>query len=287
MYSRKLSFLILLMSILVGACGSTQQITESDEIPLNKTTQATLWVQNAAEYSAITTQSYNTAQRMLPLSLEDSFWTASLNQQENENHLSLPPAIILDIDETVLDNSPFQARMIKQNKTFNIEDWNAWCNEANADAVPGALEFTNYAAEKGVTIFYISNRSYEVEDATRKNLIAEGFPVSDSIDTIMSNGEEPGWNSSKVERRRMVEENYRILMAFGDDLNDFLPAKGITQETRAALVEENAHKFGRMWFVLPNPVYGSWEDALFDFEDDLAENEQNYILQERLNSKNK
>ncbi|MFD2532247.1 5'-nucleotidase, lipoprotein e(P4) family [Gracilimonas halophila] len=286
MYSQKFGILILLLSVLIGACGSTQQITESDEIPLNKTTQATLWVQNAAEYTAITTQSYNTAQRMLPLSLEDSFWTASLNQQENENHLSLPPAIIMDIDETVLDNSPFQARMIKQNKAFNIADWNAWCNEANADPVSGALEFTNFAAENGVAIFYISNRSYEVEDATRKNLIEKGFPVSDSIDTIMSNGEEPDWNSSKVERRKVVEENYRILMAFGDDLNDFLHAKGITQDKRAALVEENANKFGRMWFVLPNPVYGSWEDALFDFEDDLTEDEQNSILQERLNSKN-
>lgn len=286
MYFHKPSFLILFLSILVGACGTTQQISETDDIPLNKSTQATLWVQNAAEYTAITTQAYNTAQRMLPLSLEDSFWTASLNQQENENHLSLPPAVILDIDETVLDNSPFQARMIKQNKTFNIEDWNAWCNEANADAIPGALEYTNYAAEKGVAIFYISNRSYEVEDATRKNLIDKGFPVSDSIDTIMSNGEEPGWNSSKIERRRIVEENYRVLMAFGDDLNDFFPAKDITQDKRAALVEENANKFGRMWFVFPNPVYGSWEDALFDFEDDLTEDERNSILKERLNSKN-
>lgn len=285
MYFHKSSFLIFFLSILVGACGSTQQITETDEIPLNKTTQATLWVQNAAEYTAITTQAYNTALRMLPLSLEDSFWTASLNQQENENHLSLPTAVILDIDETVLDNSPFQARMIKQDKTFNIEDWNAWCNEANADAVPGALEFTKYAAEKGVVIFYISNRSYEVEDATRENLIKKGFPVSDSMDTIMSNGEEPGWNSSKIERRRMVEENYRVLMAFGDDLNDFFPAKDITQDKRAALVEENANKFGRMWFVFPNPVYGSWEDALFDFEDDLSDEQKTQILNKRLNSK--
>jgi len=287
MYLHKPFLLILSLSILTGACGSMQPVFESNEIPLNKTTQATLWVQNAAEYTAITTQAYNTAQRMFPLSLEDSFWTASLNQEENENHLSLPPAIILDIDETVLDNSPFQARMIKQDKTFNMEDWNAWCNEANADAVPGAVEFTNYAAENGVVIFYISNRSYEVESATRKNLIEHGFPVADSIDTIMSNGEEPGWNSSKIQRRKLVEENFRLLMAFGDDLNDFFPAKDITQEARAALVEEHSNKFGRMWFVFPNPVYGSWEDALLDFEEDLSENERTSILKDRLNSKNK
>lgn len=286
MYLNKPSLLIISLSILIGACGSTQTISESDEIPLNKTTQATLWVQNAGEYTAITTQAYNFAERMLPLSVEDSYWTASLNQEENKNHPSLPPAIIMDIDETVLDNSPFQARMIKQDKTFNIEDWNAWCNEANADAVPGAVEFTNYAAENGITIFYISNRSYEVEEATRKNLIEEGFPVSRSMDTIMSNGEEPGWNSSKIQRRKLVEDNYRVLMVFGDDLNDFFPAKDITQAERAALVEEHANKFGRMWFVFPNPVYGSWEDALFDFKDELTKEEQNSILKKRLNSKN-
>jgi acid phosphatase len=286
MHSIKVIPQLLITIVLFVGCSTTQNVSNSAELPLNKTTQANLWVQNSAEYQAITIQAYKTAARMLPLSLEDSFWTASLNQQEDENHVSLPPAVILDVDETVLDNSPFQARMIKQNKTFNIEDWNAWCNEANASAVPGAIEFTNYAADRGVTIFYITNRGYEVEEATRRNLIDEGFPVSDSLDTIMSNGEQAGWSSSKAERRKIVEDNYRVLMSFGDDLNDFFPAKDITQAKRADLVEQNANKFGRMWFTFPNPVYGSWEDALFDFEDELTEEERNEILRTRLNSKN-
>ncbi|MDR9419044.1 5'-nucleotidase, lipoprotein e(P4) family [Gracilimonas sp.] len=286
MYSNKSIYVILFLGLISSACSTSQNVTTSGTIPLNKTTQATLWVQNAAEYKAHALQAYNTAERMLPLAIEDSYWTASINQEENQNFSSLPPAVILDIDETVLDNSPFQARMIKQGKTFNVEDWNAWCNQAEADAITGAVAFTNYAKEHGVTIFYISNRSHEVEYATRKNLIEQGFPVSDDMDNIMTNGEEPEWNSSKIQRRNVIEENYRVIMSFGDDFNDFLPAKEMTQQERYNLLLENADKFGERWFVFPNPVYGSWEDALFDFNDDLTEEERNRILNNRLNTKN-
>ncbi|HET8866527.1 MAG TPA: 5'-nucleotidase, lipoprotein e(P4) family [Gracilimonas sp.] len=278
--------LIIISALAFTSCGTFQNASEDTAVPKNTTTQATLWVQNSAEYKALAFQTYNTALRTISLPLEDSFWTASINQKESEDYMSLPPAIILDIDETVLDNSPFQARMIKQNKSFNIEDWNAWVNEANASAVPGAVEFTNYAHEQGVKIFYISNRGYEVEEATRENLIAEGFPVSETMDNIMSNGEEPGWTSSKIQRRQLVENNYRVIMIFGDDLNDFFPAKDINQQKRADLVKQYSENFGRRWFIFPNPVYGSWEDALYDFEDDLTESEKNAIIKKKLNSKN-
>lgn len=275
-------FLVLSSALLFASCNSTQNLNIQD----NANTQATLWVQNSAEYDAIALQTYTMALRTLPLPLNDSFWTASLRQEESEDFLQLPPAIIMDVDETVLDNAPFQARMIKKGSSFNINDWNAWCREAKADAIPGAVEFAKYAADQGVTIFYITNRAYEVEDATRQNLIEEGFPVSDSIDNIMTNGEEPGWNSSKIERRKLIEENYRVIMMFGDDLNDFLPAKEITQKRRNDLVIKNKDYFGRRWFMLPNPVYGSWEDALYNFKDDLSEDEQNLQLNKRLDTKN-
>lgn len=277
--------LFLFIGFFAVSCASTKQSSSSNAIPDDKTVQATLWVQNSAEYQALALQAYMTAKRNLSLPLEDSFWTASIPQEETEAYMQLPPAIILDIDETVLDNSPFQARMIKQGKSYNSEDWNAWCNEANAEAIPGAVEFTKYAAEQGVQIFYISNRSFEVEDATRKNMIELGFPVSDQMDNIMLNGEEPGWTSDKIKRREIIEENYRVLMVFGDDINDFFPAKDITQEERSNYVTRYSNYFGRKWFVLPNPVYGSWESAMFDFQDDLNEDERNAILQERLDSR--
>lgn len=276
----------LLLPVLLISCSTSKNITQIKELPDDPTTKATLWVQNAAEYTSLSYQAYNTATRTLALPLEDSYWTASLNQKESDDYASLPPAIILDVDETVLDNAPFQARMIKQGTGYNIEDWNAWCMEAQAEGIPGAAEFTIYAASKGVTIFFLTNREYEVEDATRKNLIAEGFPISTSMDNIMSKGEEPGWTSSKVARRKQIEAHYRVIMLFGDDLNDFLPAKNRSQSKRDALVEENANYFGRLWFILPNPLYGSWENGLYDYKDGLSESEKNAMIYERLDTKN-
>lgn len=287
---------ILLTLFLFSACSSSQPLqdpiieqeeeesTESNDPMMNSTTQATLWVQNSAEYKALAMQSYESARRALQLPLQDSFWTASLTQEETEFN-SLPPAIILDVDETVLDNSPFQARLILQGETYSNEAWNEWCREANAESVPGAAEFTSYAAEQGVTIFFITNRDHEVEVATRQNLRAEGFPVPDSIDNILTKGEKPGWTSAKVERRKFIEDSYRVIMLFGDDLNDFLSAKNITQDQRAQLVERHANYLGRRWFILPNPVYGSWEQGLIDFNSDLTKEEQREIRIQRLDTK--
>ncbi|MDZ7806891.1 MAG: HAD family acid phosphatase [Gracilimonas sp.] len=262
-------FIYLFTILFATSCASTQTISDSeDSRPDDPSLQATLWVQNSAEYVALNYQTYKTAERNLPLPLEDSFWTASVNQANESNFNNLPPAIIMDIDETVLDNSPFQARMILEGKSYNEEDWNEWALEANADAVPGALEFTRYANEQGVTIFYLSNRSYEVEEATRKNLIDLGFPVSRNLDNILTNGEQPNWNSSKINRRKMIEDNYRVIMIFGDDLNDFFSAKEISQAQRENKVIDYAKYFGRKWFILPNPIYGSWDSVLrFELED--------------------
>lgn len=268
------------------SCSSLDRTSSETLLPDHPTTQATLWVQQSAEYRAISLQTYQTALRTLAVPLVDSYWTALPSQEDNKRFPSLPPAIILDVDETVLDNSPFQARMIKQNRDFDPEAWNAWCNEANATGIPGAAEFTTFAANKGVTIFYVTNREYSVEAATRQNLIDEGFPVSETQDNIMTKGEQPGWTSSKIERRKLIEENYRVIMVFGDDLNDFLPAKDISRKEREDLVNASKTHFGERWFILPNPVYGSWDQALYDFENDLSDSDKARTLYQRLNTKN-
>lgn len=277
---KKLNYLFLFVFITAFgiSCSSTDKLN-------NPTTQATLWVQNAAEYEAITRQVYASALRNLPLAKEDSYWTADKEQQQSD-FSNLPPAVILDVDETILDNSPFQARMIKQGKTYNTEDWNNWVRDQKAEAVPGALEFTQYAADQGIEVFYITNREHKVEDATRKNLIELGFPVSGSMDNLLTKGERDNWTSAKTERRRFIARNYRIIMLFGDDLNDFLPAKDISQEDRSELVDENTQYFGRKWFILPNPVYGSWEQALFEFESDLSDEQRKQMKNKRLDTKN-
>lgn len=269
---------LLLICMLPVACSTSGNLN-------NPTVQATLWVQNSAEYEAISKQIYATALRNLSLAKEDSYWSA-IPGKENDAVRKLPPAIIMDVDETVLDNSPFQARMIKSGKSYNTEDWNAWVKEKKAEAVPGADEFARYADEQGIQIFYITNRSHDVEDATRENLISEGFPVSGSMDNILTKGERSNWTSEKVNRRQFISRNFRVIMLFGDDLNDFISAKNISREQRSRLTAEYSEYFGRKWFILPNPVYGSWEQALTDFRGDLSEKEKQERMESLLDGKN-
>jgi acid phosphatase len=276
-FQKLIPFSFLFIGLLFISCSSSSTLQ-------HPTTSATLWAQNAAEYKALTTSVYNTALSNLGMAVEDSYWTAYPHQKDQEMR-TLPPAIIVDVDETVLDNSPFQARMIKQNSSFNPKQWNDWVMEAKANPVPGAVEFTQRAADKGVAIFYLTNREAKVEEGTRKNLKKLAFPLAENEDRILSNNERENWTSAKTERRVYVAENHRIIMIFGDDLNDFVSAKNISQKERAKLVESNQDKWGRFWYVLPNPVYGSWENALYNFDSSLSSSQIDSAKKARLKSK--
>lgn len=269
---------LLLLPIMLLSCATTKETSD------HPTTQATLWVQNAAEYRALTSMVYQTAISNLALAKEDSYWSAIPYQEDN--YQGLPPAVILDVDETVLDNSAFQARMIKQGAEFDINQWNNWVMEAKADAIPGALEFTKLASEEGIMVFYLTNREASVEEGTRKNLRDLGFPLAGNRDVILSNNERENWTSDKINRRKFVADNYRVLMLFGDDLNDFVPAKDISEEDRENLVNEHHRKWGRKWYILPNPVYGSWEQALYNFSNSLSDKEKEAIIMRKLETKN-
>ncbi|PAU95494.1 5'-nucleotidase, lipoprotein e(P4) family [Aliifodinibius salipaludis] len=268
---------VLLLGLLFTSCSSSSTLQ-------HPTTSATLWAQNAAEYKALTTSVYNTALSNLGMAIEDSYWTA-YPKQEDQKMRKLPAAVILDVDETVLDNSPFQARMIKQKSSFDPEQWNDWVMEAKANPIAGAVEFTQRAADHGVAVFYLTNRETKVEEGTRQNLKKLGFPLSENQDRILSNNERDNWTSAKTERRAYVAKNYRIIMIFGDDLNDFVPAKGISQQERSELVENNSSKWGKFWYVLPNPSYGSWENALYNFDDSLSPTQIDSARKARLNTK--
>lgn len=285
-----LSFVFLLIILLV-ACSSPAPLqesspeTEETEETEHPTMNASLWMQHAAEYRALTSMIYRMAASNLSMALQDSYWTAYPNQ-EGKNIRKKPPAIIVDVDETVLNNAPFQARMILQNSDFDPEQWDSWVMEAQANAVPGALSFLNRAADEGVVIYYLTNREAKVEAGTRENLQKLGFPLSNNEDRILSNNEREDWTSAKTERRAYVAEKHRILMLFGDDLNDFISAKDITRHKRQMLVEQNQDKWGRQWFILPNPVYGSWEYALYDFDNSLSPSEIDSVRNARLETEN-
>lgn len=259
------------------SCSSTSQMHD------HPTLQSTLWVQNAAEYDALAYQAYASAEYYLEAALSDSEWTASTDQVDMDLS-ALPPAVVLDIDETVLDNSAFQARMIEQGSEFNPQEWTLWVKEANATAVPGALQFTNRAAQMGIEVIYLSNRDAGTEAETRKNLEELGYPLFESDDAVLLQNERPGWTSAKTERRNYVASQYRILMLFGDDLNDFFYAKEMSEQERDRLTTIYGDYWGKRWFILPNPVYGSWVDAMLDFESGLTEEERRAILIQNLES---
>ena len=268
----------LLTVIIASGCSSSKQLQ-------NPTTSATLWMQNAAEYKAITTMVYQSASSKLNTAMNVDSWTASV-EQENMQYRELPPAVILDVDETVLDNSPYQARLIKQNKSYTTESWNKWVREEKADAIAGALAFAKEAASRGITVFYLTNRESSVEESTYDNLEKLGFPLKEGTDVLLTKNERTEWTSAKVNRRKYLATNYRILMLFGDNLNDFLPADDMSLAEREALIEKHRKRFGSQWFVLPNPVYGSWEEALYNFDNSLSASEKEDKEMKNLDTKN-
>ncbi len=235
---------------------------------------AVLWVQTAAEYVGLTRQAYTTGQLALDDALEDPTWTASTEQMRMGDYEDLSPAIILDVDETVLDNSTFQARLIQTNQSYTSASWAAWTAEEAAPAIPGALGFCKEAAARGITVFYVTNRKAAEEAATRNNLKKLGFPLSNATDVILTRGERPEWSSSdKTPRREFIAKRYRILQAVGDNLGDFLEAEGTPAE-RVAAADRYADYWGVRWIVLPNPTYGNWEGALFGGDRSLSAEEQ-------------
>lgn len=239
-----------------------------------ETFSATLWMQNAAEYRALGLQAYQTASALLETAVDDTSWTAALEQTENYEYLR--PAVILDIDETTLDNSPYDGRLILDHVAHDEAFWEEWVAMAAARPVPGVIDFLEQAKAMGVSIIYITNRKCQPgpgdpdtcpqKTATLANLKKAGFPAMDAQDRLLLRNEQPDWGSEKQTRRESVVDEYRILMMFGDDLGDFIPAvrKNITAERRKELVDTYMPYWGTRWFVLPNPVYGSWYNILPD-----------------------
>jgi acid phosphatase len=278
----------LALALMFGACAG-QRATPGDELPVSQsatppvehaTLFSTLWQQTSAEYSAIALQAYDEAREVLPVALADSSWTAAV-EQEGADFSRLPPAVILDVDETVLDNSPQQARVILEGRSFDPESWAAWVNEAQAPAVAGAVEFLTLADSLGVAVFYVSNRDAPLEPATRRNLQAAGLPVDPDVDTVLSRGEREGWTSDKTSRRKEIAERYRIVLLVGDDFNDFVAAR-LPRAERDQLVERYRDRWGDRWIVLPNPTYGSWEAALYGEKGDLTAEERARLRLEAL-----
>jgi acid phosphatase len=237
---------------------------------------ATLWSQTAVEHDALCLQAYRQARELLDRALKDKKWTAAIEQAGE--YKKLPPAVVLDVDETVLDNSPMEARAVLKDVEFTTEMWDQWVSESAAAALPGALELTQYARSRGVTVFFITNRDAKHEDWTRRNLARLGFPLDaakgPATDTVLTRGERPEWTSDKGSRRQSVAQSYRVLLLIGDDFGDFLSNIRVSVADRRRLFAAHQEKWGTRWIMLPNPMYGSWESALYDHNFSLSRRER-------------
>jgi acid phosphatase len=228
---------------------------------------ATVWFQTSVERDLVYTAIYRAAGQRLDAALRDKHWDALPKDERSNDVTRLPPAIIVDIDETVLDNSPSTVRQIREHRGFNEAAWGEWVSERHAKPLPGALEFLNAAAKKGVTVFYISNRDASLADATLANLRQAGFPIKEDgqvlgLGTFVDGCEQNG--SEKSCRRQLVARKYRVLMLFGDQVGDFVQILANTRDGRRAAIVPYQAWIGERWWPLPNPLYGSWEPALFD-----------------------
>jgi acid phosphatase len=234
----------------------------------NDNLNAVAWTQTAIEHDLIYREVYRQAGEKLQKALKDRNWDA-LPREERKNKLKgLKPAVVLDIDETVLDNSPYQARLVAKGGEYDEFTWAQWCREKAAKPLPGALEFARLASKHGVTVFYLSNRAQDLNEATLDNLREAGFPIAAGeqvflgLGTVVDGCEQVG--TEKGCRRQLIGRKYRVLQQLGDQIGDFVDVTANTADGRRAAMESYEAWIGDRWFVLPNPTYGSWESALFN-----------------------
>ena len=241
--------------------------------------RATLWVRNSSEFRAASVAAYRSAGFALMRGLADSTWTAEPTQAADIS--GLPPAVVMDIDETVLDNSEPQAAMLRAGTCFDEfpRAWDDWVAERRAPAIPGAADFIRFARQardgqgRAVRIFFITNRecapragndaACPQQDDTQANLEALGLGSASLADDLMLKGELPDWDGEKLARRQAVARTHRIVLNVGDDLADFLPGvrrASVAERDRARCMHHG--EWGLRWFIVPNPMYGSWLVAL-------------------------
>jgi acid phosphatase len=241
----------------------------------NDNLNAVLWDETAVEAQAVMTQAYALARIRLDEALADKGRTADATVQTGD-FADKPPAIVLDVDDTVLNTSPYQAWTVKSGTSFSPKTWTAYVNSKIDFAIPGAVEFTQYAASKGIKVFYVTNRTKEEESATAERLKELGFAMGDNVDTLLTAKEREDWGSAKSSRRAVIAKSYRLLLLIGDNLGDFTDAyKGSLAERQRVFDDNKAH-WGKDWIALPNPAYGSWESAAYghDFKTPLEEQRQ-------------
>ncbi len=245
----------LLPSLLFSGCGTVQP---------HEKLHSVLWMQRSAEYRAATVQAYRAATQSLAQALADpAGWPSAV--EAAAPYGAKPLAVIVDVDETLLDNSPAEvANIMADRREFDVRSWKDWESRAGARAIDGAREFLQWAASREVAVFYVTNRFDE--DAVRKNLLSRQFPLETTEDRVRLPGECAGGDRStdKECRRQDIAAKYHVALLIGDDLGDFFSVGALTAASRLDRGKASEARWGREWIVIPNPAYGSWERAFYE-----------------------
>lgn len=175
-----------------------------------------------------------------------------------------PWAVVLDVDDTVLDDSPFVADLRRRGAPMTGREWDLWVERKAARALPGAREFADRVRAAGGEVVYITDRPSAETAPTRENMSAVGL-YKDGDGLLLKDG--PG--DTKDVRRACVEKGLArcralgpraVLATFGDSLRDHVEVYGGAAERLRGEVEGDP-SWGTTRFVLPNPLYGQWEDG--------------------------
>ena len=242
---------LLFISILlltVPACKNAEKATASDFSKKNDYMQmAVLYHQQSAEIKALYYQSFNLAKLMFEQDLANK-------------EVAKKRAIVVDIDETMLDNSPYEAECVLSGIAYPVK-WDEWVNKGAADALPGTVDLCNFIAGKNAEVFYVSNRTEDQREGTLKNLKEKGFPFADNDHLMLKTA-----STTKEFYRQKIAENHHISLLIGDNLSDFVP--GFEKQPigiREHKVDSLRNEFGKRFVMLPNTMYGDWESALYDY----------------------
>lgn len=251
--------------------------------PANDQLDAVLWTQTSIEHELIYRQLFANATRQLDVALADPTWDALPFPPRNLT--GLPPAVIVDIDETLLDNVPLNARDIINNQVYSYARWNTWVEQAKAQALPGAVAFLQAAEQKGIKVYYLTNREHSQVAATVANLRLRGFPV-ESDEQVLAASTPTGHCESagygKNCRRQWVASHARVLLMAGDSLGDFVQAEHNTLADQRKAVAPYVNWLGQRWFLLPNPSYGNWYSAPYGDDEKLPFERKRQLKQQAL-----
>ena len=260
-YLKNLKIYSFLLIIILSSCSASDHTAPDSE----QLVMSTLWFQRSAEMRALYYQAFNIAEMRVDQALEN--YTGDKK-----------PAVVVDIDETILDNSPSEALNILEGERYSDERWMEWTSRAEAEPLPGSREFADYLVHKGVELIYISNRKVEEMIPTIENLKKYGFPNADAGHIFLKSE-----TSSKKERREKVAEQYNIILLIGDNLGDFTELFDDRSDNMGKpAVDSLQERFGKDFIVLPNPIYGSWTSAMFRSSglspQEIAEKRKSYLI---------